>query len=377
MSKTAFDNITRSALWTAYNNICFYCSRPLDWNDLHIDHIIPEFLSEEKVKFDKIISDFDLDTNFDFNALSNLVPTHSKCNLRKSHEVFPKVTTLFYLALALKTKPKVELEIEKLKRRKNKGQILSKLQSALSTNLIDTRELKEIILEAEKNNWDSTQIKIPIGIEFIDEVYDVFYLNSDLSILLDKKLLLGDGSDSLELMNDNHNICNVSTLREWKEAISKDYYPMSTFAIKMSSSFSFLEDIVDAIQIAKMPKVSFISEPWIEIDDLDFLSPSILHDFEGRLTEYTEKGLSIGDLVKQGIVKIDNCSIFKISLQYEGFETSLIEQFRADFNNDGIEDIFVRGWTRALHGTMGYGFTTILTKYSNKHLIEEIVDYKK
>lgn len=377
MSKTAFDNITRSALWTAYNNLCFYCSRPLDWNDLHIDHIIPEFLSEEKEEFNKVISDLELDIKFDINALSNLVPAHSKCNLRKRHDIFPKATSLFYLALALRTKPKVESEIEKLKHRKNKGQILSKLQSALSTNLIDTKELKQIIIEAEKNNWDITQIKIPIGVEFIDEVYDAFYLNSDLSLLFDKKLLLGDGSSSLELINDDEKTINVSTLREWKDATDNGYYPMTTFAIKMSSSFSFLEDIVQAIQMAKMPKVSFISEPWIEIDDLDFLSPSILHDFEGKLVEYTEKGLSIGDLVRQGVIKINDSGIFKISLEYGGFETSLTEQFRADFNNDGIEDIFVRGATQALYGTMGYGFTTILTKYSEKHLIEPIEDYKK
>jgi hypothetical protein len=53
-------------------------------------------------------------------------------------------------------------------------------------------------------------------------------------------------------------------------------------------------------------------------------------------------------------------------------ETSLIEQFRADFNNDGIEDMFVKGWVRAVGGTFGQGFTKILTRYSNKHLIEEI-----
>jgi hypothetical protein len=53
-------------------------------------------------------------------------------------------------------------------------------------------------------------------------------------------------------------------------------------------------------------------------------------------------------------------------------ETSLIELFRADFNNDGIEDIFVRGWTRAVGGTLGFGFTSILTRYSNKNLIDEV-----
>ena len=95
-------------------------------------------------------------------------------------------------------------------------------------------------------------------------------------------------------------------------------------------------------------------------------------DFEGKLDEYYKQGLSVGDLVRQGNVKVNESGIYKVSLEFDGMETSLIEQFRADFNNDGIEDIFVRGWTRAIGGTLGYGFTTILTRYSNKHLIEEI-----
>ena len=372
MSKTIFDNITRSALWSVYNNTCFYCNLPLDWGDLHIDHIIPEFLSEKIEMFDIIKKDFDLDLKFDLNAFYNLVPTHSKCNLKKSHNLFSKATSLFYLELALKNENEIKAEIDKLKRRKNKGQILSKLQSALTTNLISTKELKDLINEAEKNNWNLTQIKLPIGVEFIDDIYDVFYLNTDFSIFLDKKLLLSDGSDSLELMNDNDETISVSTLKEWKIAIEKNFYPMTTFAIKMSSSFTYLEEFIKAIQEAKLPKFSFISEPWIAIDNLDNLSPSIIYDPEGRLVEYTDKGMSIGDLVRKKIIKISKTSFFEISLECFGFETSLIEEFRADFNNDGIEDIFVRGWTRAINGTMGFGFTSILTKYSDKHLIIEV-----
>lgn len=372
MSLTTFDNITRSALWSSYNNICFYCNRPLEWDDLNIDHIVPELYSKDINAFEKVKAEYELDKNFDLNALYNLVPTHSKCNLRKSRELFIKQTTLYYLGLTNKALTKIQKEIEKLKNRKNKGQIISKLQSALATNLIDINELEVLLTKAKEDNWKSTEIKLPIGVEFIDEVYDLFYLNSDCTVLLDKKLLLGKVFDSLELVNDKDEKRVVSTLREWKEAVKDDFYPLTTFAIKMSSHFTFLEELLEALHKAKMPKLSFISEPWIELDNLDFLSPNILHDFEGKLTEYADKGLSIGDLVRQGIITQNPSDIYKVSLEFEGMETSLIEQFRADFNNDGIEDIFVRGWTRAIGGTLGFGFTSILTKYSDKHLIDEV-----
>ena len=371
MSKTTFDNITRSALWTAHKNICFYCSQPLDWGDLHIDHIIPESFLHKNEEFEKVKKNFGLEKTFNLNELYNLVPSHSKCNHRKSNNLFSKSTTLFYLSIANKTELRVKLEIEKLKRNKNKGLILSKLQSALSSNIINEKDIKKILIEAEKHNWNVKEIRLPFGVEFIDKIYDTFYLDTDFSILLDNKLLMHNDEDSLELVNDNNQKINVSTLNEWKKALNDGFYPLTTYAIKSSSTFTFFEGLIEALEKAKMPKVSFISDPWLEIDMLDYLSPNILMDEEGELLEYIENKLSIGDLVRKGIVKINDSYIYKISLEFGGFETSLIEQFRADFNDDGIEDIFVRGWTRATMGTMGFGFTTILTKLSEKHLIEK------
>lgn len=372
MSETSFDIITKSALWTSYNNIYFYCSRPIDWDDLHIDHIIPEYFSNQLEKFEQIKIDYGLNSDFVLNALYNLVPTHGKCNLRKGSTLFSKETTLYYLALTNRTLEKIKAEIQKLKNRKNKGQILSRLQLALETQLIDIKELESIFIKAKQENWENEEIKLPDGVEFIDEVYDSFYLQTDCSKLYDKKLLMWGEYDSLELSNDNHETIVVSTLREWQSAQKSGFYPSSTIAIKMSDSFTFLEGFLEALHNAKMPRTSFISEPWIELRDLEYLSPNIIHDFEGELSQYAKEGTSIADLVKKGIITVTESSVNKISLEYEGMETSLIEQFRADFNKDGLEDIFVRGWTRAIGGTLGYGFTTILTRYSAKNLIEEV-----
>jgi len=372
MSYISFDNIARSALWTTYNNICFYCQKPLNWTDLHIDHIIPEYYKDKPEQLKKLIIDYELNDNFNINASYNLVPVHAKCNQRKGKILFPKQTTLYYLGLTNNREVKIEKEIQKLKFRKNKGYIISKLQSALASELISVKELEKVIESAKQANWEKSKIVLPHGIEFIDEVYDIFYLNTDYSILYDKKVLVGGVYDFIELSNDNNEKVKVSTLREWQDMTKKGYHPLTNADIKMSSTFTFLEEFLEAIKNASMPKISFISEPWIEIDNLDYLSPTILHDFEGNLTKYADKGFSIGNLIDKGIIKRNKGGYYKISLDYDGMETSLIELFRADFNNDGIEDIFVRGWTRAVGGTLGYGFTTILTRFSEKHLIEEI-----
>ncbi|MHC0443092.1 HNH endonuclease [Flavobacterium sp. 3-210] len=372
MSKTTFDNVTRSAIWIVHKNLCFYCSQNLDWGDLEIDHIIPESLKNKPEEFEKVRNDLGLDYDFNLNGLYNLVPSHSKCNLRKSNDIFTKNSILYYISLASAAEVKVKTEIEKLKKKKNKGLIISKLQAALSANIINAEELKNILRDAAIKDWKIREIKLPVGIEFIDEIFDVFYLDTDFSSLLDKKLLIYNDDDYLELSNDNDEKIIVSTLNEWKEACGKGFYPLTTYAIKTSHTFSFFEEFIDALKKAKMPKVSFIDEPWININMLDYLSPSILFDAEGRLDSYIQEGVSVGEMVRRGIVKLDTSpGVFEFSLEFEGFETSLLEQFRADFNDDGIEDIFVRGWVSSIGGTMGFGFTDILTRLSEKQLIHK------
>lgn len=374
MAKTTFDNLVRSAIWATYKNTCFYCNRPLDWNDLHIDHIIPESISKKIDVFIKVKKDFELNEEFALNDLRNLVPSHSKCNYRKSDNLFDKSTTLFYFSITSQKVLKIEKEIERLRKNKSKGQILAKLQCAVSENTLSVKELKRLLNEIEKNDWDVKRITLPIGLYFIDEVYDVFYLKGDFSQLLSKKLLLGNEEQFLELVNEKNEKINVSTLNEWKDAVKNNFYPFSSYAIKTSTTFTFFEKLICALENANMPKISFINDPWIEIDMLEFLSPNVLTDFEGKLIDYIKMGLSVKDLVNQGIVKVNSSGKFKISLEFEGIETSLLEQFRADFNRDGVEEIFVRGWVRATTGTLGFGFSSIFTRLSEKHLIEQI-DY--
>jgi hypothetical protein len=268
MAKTTFDNLVRSAIWTTYKNTCFYCNRPLEWEDLHIDHIIPESISKKTEVFVNVKKDFELNEKFSLNDLHNLVPSHSKCNYRKSDNLFSKSTTLFYLSITTQKVSKIEIEIERLRKNKSKGQILAKLQCAISENTLSVKEVKKLLIEIEKNDWDIKKITLPIGIHFIDKVYDVFYINSNFSKLLNKKLLLGNDEEFLELVNDKDEKINVSTLNEWKDAIKNNFYPFTTYAIKTSATFTFFEELIHALEYAKMPKISFINDPWIEIDML-------------------------------------------------------------------------------------------------------------
>jgi hypothetical protein len=232
--------------------------------------------------------------------------------------------------------------------------------------------LEKIIDTAKQNNWINTKIDLPHGVDFIDEVYNSFYLNMDYSKFYDKKLLVGGLYGYLDVTNINGDYRRVSTLREWQQSELDGFLPMNNAAIKMSSSFTYLEELINALEKAKMPRISFIREPWLGLNNIDYLSPNILAFFPEELKKLTSEGNSIGDLVRKGILKVNESSYNSISVEFEEMETSLVEQFRADFNDDGTESIFTKGWLRAVRGSMGVGFSTILSRYSNNHLIEEV-----
>jgi 5-methylcytosine-specific restriction endonuclease McrA len=78
----------RYALWRAYGAQCFYCGEPLLFFDMHVDHIIPKAILNGKEKYRRTLKEYDLPSEFSIDGLSNQVPCHSHCNLRKGAELF-------------------------------------------------------------------------------------------------------------------------------------------------------------------------------------------------------------------------------------------------------------------------------------------------
>ena len=45
------DSIVRLSLWYAWNKKCFYCGTPiLEWENLRIDHVLPDDLKKKRMK---------------------------------------------------------------------------------------------------------------------------------------------------------------------------------------------------------------------------------------------------------------------------------------------------------------------------------------
>ncbi|MFR1906935.1 MAG: HNH endonuclease [Clostridium neonatale] len=105
--------IVRAALYLEYEGKCFYEGLPIRFQDMHIDHIIPEYLNDtdelkEKIKI------LGLPENFNLNSIYNLVPCSPNVNQVKNKKEYP-IEFLSH-CINMRTKPKVEKIKDRIKK---------------------------------------------------------------------------------------------------------------------------------------------------------------------------------------------------------------------------------------------------------------------
>ena len=365
MSKSKVSTIIRTALWRTYNFKCFYCRREINWDNLEIDHLIPEAIySNGDLK--EIIEKYGLDDDFEVNGLYNLVPSHSGCNNRKSNALFEKETILFYLGLTKQKLQKIEKEIKKLEQNRKKSVIASKIKLSIELGLISSKEMEEYLFQAKEKEWFETPIKLENKVEFVDGFFDIFYKGYDCSELYDKNLLIHSDKDYVLLINESGDKRKIRTLSEWRDLTEKDYFPATNTDIKLSFSFTYLDSLIESLSKAKMPRHSFLNDNIT--NELSKISVSVLP----LAPKYNhEVPISIQDWVDKGLIEVFGDEKRGLSLEYEGMSTYFREGFRADFSGKGFEEIFVWGWSNAIGGTLGYGFTDTFIRESEKELLRE------
>jgi hypothetical protein len=88
MGKYKFSNSQRYVVWLTHNGCCFWCQEPMLYRDVTVDHIIPEYYIDRPEELSSIIELYGLPNDFDLNDFANWVPSHTKCNQRKSIKLF-------------------------------------------------------------------------------------------------------------------------------------------------------------------------------------------------------------------------------------------------------------------------------------------------
>jgi len=158
-----------------------------------------------------------------------------------------------------------------------------------------------------------------------------------------------DHIDGVTLHNDQDQTVYVHTCKEYDEAISGGYYPLTTFAMKMATFFEHQCGLLNSLAVSHLPEKSFIADPYVYILDMNLLPFSLFPSMSACDKEELPTTLSYQDMVDAGRLKIKTVknNFFVVELP-EAIGQQLIEVARADFNGDEIEDIFLYEYGYAL-----------------------------
>ncbi len=183
MSKYRFSNSERYALWEAYDGKCFYCEKPLDFQDMTIDHILPELLTEQPTELMRIRLDYEIDVTFpgfQINDFSNWVPAHfRRCNVRKGSEILPKKMALLLLHEVHRHVPKVRRILEKTVRTHGKSRVLGSLGTAIENKYLTIPEVLQFVAQIERAQHAQEPLVLTFGL-MIDDVVDSDALPHDV-----------------------------------------------------------------------------------------------------------------------------------------------------------------------------------------------------
>lgn len=250
MTKYKFSTEQKCSIWKAYGKRCFYCTEPVLYSDLEIDHILPESLIDNPNELDTIKSDYGLDSDFSINSYYNWVPSHHTCNWRKAQIILPKETVLFYLGIVKNKIGKIK-EIEKrFIRDREKEDILISLGIQVEKGLLSMKEV----------------------ISFLDRIAELRIDYSQEPIVMSFGLLIEDVMDSGLLPE------NVPTdyprLCDWLEGEL-----ITNLKLILSCSFSYIEassrdgeslTVRLAFWQLDINEIDKFSSPWWNILEFDY-----------------------------------------------------------------------------------------------------------
>ena len=184
MNKHRFSYTERYALWKAYGGRCFYCEKPLEFQDMTIDHILPERLIEFPAELKVLRKEYEIDENypgFQINDFTNWVPAHfRKCNISKGGVILPKKITLLLLENVNKRIPKVHQELEALYRKRGRDKLLGSLGSAIENKHLRVQEVRKFVAQVERLQHAEEPLVISFGL-MIEDVINSEDLPSDVS----------------------------------------------------------------------------------------------------------------------------------------------------------------------------------------------------
>ena len=355
MSKQKFTVDERLAFWEVYNQKCIYCSNPiLELSNLQIDHLLPENLYNDKVKLQNILKQYNLPDDYDIFNYYNLVASCIRCNSRKwSHT--ERIINPINLNIANKNAPKIKALVHKYRKK-----------------LIANRQEHPTTVSFEFM-FREKKIKGSISKSKLVDLYDL-------------PVYIGGIDDfALEGFNGSRpeNPPIINTVSEYIAALNDGWYADTNFSMKMSGWLDTARCFLYALEIAKLPKISYFSDNEFSFKNINELSellarPVYIPEFEMEAWEYqfiankslnnyfdylTSKNYSVN-------IELQNDDELRLEAYFTQFYFR--ELLRADFSGGGYEEILCLMGQSPVGGSLSCSSVVLL----QKHAPQDLITYK-
>ncbi|XUL93991.1 HNH endonuclease [Streptomyces galilaeus] len=130
------------ALWEVWGSKCYWCSRPVQFGFVQIDHIIPKDVSEPRLR--ELKRTFGLPHDFDIHDPQNLAPICAPCNRaeNKSNDTYDTPIVGTRLKTAEKHRAEVIARVQSFGR---SGRVATHLLEAATADLSDSGLRQEFL----------------------------------------------------------------------------------------------------------------------------------------------------------------------------------------------------------------------------------------
>ena len=244
--------------------------------------------------------------------------------------------------------------------------ILCLLLFLFSYQFVETQEPSG---DVEKAGQDSEVIfQLIEGITFADGTHVMSIAKSDIDGLRDLPVSFGEnvGIESVRLMNKKGDELQVRTCREYDNGLKLGYSPANNMERKLASFFKYPCALLKALEIASVAKESFITDPEVGVANVELLPFSLfphIGEYKSRQAFARDLQTTYQQKIETGELVVIEKAKHVLKIQDAGLVQWLREVVRADFNNDGIEDVLVDAGYRVTRGThSSYGIIVLTRK---------------
>lgn len=253
----------------------------------------------------------------------------------------------------------------KISNRRTFCSILCLLLFIFSYSIVEAEEPSSV----EKAGQDSEVIfQLIEGIKFADGTQVKSIAKSDLDGLRDLPVSFGEnrGIESVRLINKKGDAIEVRTCREYDAGLKSDYSPANNMQRKLASFFKYPCALLKALEIASVAEESFITDAEVGVMNVELLPFSLFpYIGESKTRQEFAKDLqtTYQQKIETGEMVVRERAEHVLKVERAGMVQSLREIVRADFNNDGIEDVLLTAGHWVTQGThSSYGIIVLTRK---------------